>query len=87
MNAAPTKFMNGNTPGYSVKDWTGKIESEKILDIFRIFSRDYKKPEQIVSYDGEINPGGDISSIFRYQEADEFVLNLAKVSRELEETI
>lgn len=80
MNVAPTKFMNGNTPGYSVKDWTGDIDEEKIKDMFRIFSRDYKKPDSIVSYDGEINPGDDISSIFRYQPADEFVLNLAKVN-------
>ena len=84
MNVAPTKFMNGNTPGYNVKDWTGQIDEDKIEDMFRIFGRDYKKPEQIVSYDGEINPGDDISSIFRYQEADEFVLGLAKVKRQLE---
>ena len=81
MNVAPTKFMNGNTPGYSVKDWKELVNKEKLNDILRMFSRDYSKPDQIVSYDGEINPGGSIESIFRYQKADEFVLGLSKVQK------
>lgn len=87
LNVGPTKFMNGNTPGYSVKDWTDKIE-DKTVDLYLdVFAMNYEKPEQIAVFDGALTPTGDISSLFRYQDADEFVLNLAKVNRQLEETI
>lgn len=87
LNVGPTKFMNGNTPGYSVKDWTDKIE-DKTVDLYLdVFAMNYEKPDTIAVFDGALTPTGDISSLFRYQDADEFVLNLGKVNRQLEETI
>lgn len=84
INVGPTKFMNGNTPGYSLKDWTGLVDEKKVDLYLQIFQSNYTRPDRIAVYRGEITGKDDLESIFRYEEADQFVRDLAKVSKTLE---
>lgn len=80
MNVCPKEYKNGNQPNYNYKIWEDS-EVKNVETYLELFFDEYKRPEKVAVFKGEMNGQDGIDSIFSYKEADEYVKDLSKVKQ------